>query len=878
MKSKLIIIVPIILLIITISFLISQHNKSKQKVVELFQSEQLTDSRQLSREIRSYLKDRTQEVNALLSLPSIQNRKMNDLVTDVQAFFASEKNNHVKAVSIIDENGKIVYSTNNKEIRRNFKEFNFFKWASKLENKGKEYLSTLLKNKGDSKENESGFHIFLIVPIYQNIGNKQNPIANNRFLGLVALKINLNEVVSELLPIVCPDSSNVHVFILDRNGSLLFHSTHPEMILNNIYKQDKNCFTCHKNFNYVDKILSSKEGNIDYNLRGGPNEIASYSSMKTMNVSWKIVISEPYGQITGFINYDLEMTLILIGMITFLFGLGSLLLIHNNRLKIIAEEESKQWKEKDELNKKLHESQEHYKTVVDNSPDAIIIHCEGKLVFASPSTLELLGASNYEEIMGKSIYEFVHPEDHELARKRLSEGLTNDNALPIVEIRYIKIDRSIINVEAVSKQTTFNGKPALQTIVHDVTARKRAELESQVLHEITEGVVTTSNLDELLVLIHNALKKVTYADNLFIALHDDKTGLFSFPYFVDKFDSAPLPAEIKKSCTAYVFKTGKPLLLTKQLFKQLIEQKEVESVGSDSPSWLGVPLQAPSRKIGVLVIQNYEHENFYSEGDVNLLSTIGNQIATIIERRRTEEEIMEQNKKLIKLNAEKDKFFSIIAHDLKSPFQGFLNLTEVMSENAEEFSMSELAAFSRSINITAKNFYKLLEDLLEWAQVQKGSIEFSPIEINLFKIVSQSINTIYQRADQKGIKIVNDIDVKQEIIADERMVGTIIRNLLSNAVKYTNPEGKIIINSEIHEKDFIQVSVKDNGMGITEGDLDRLFKIEEKISRKGTEKEEGTGLGLLLCKEFVELHGGKIWVESKEGIGSTFYFTLPLVK
>ena len=876
MKSKLIIIVSIILLIITIFFLITQHNKSKQKVVQLFQSEQLTDSRQLSREIRSYLKDRTQEVKALLSLPSVQNRKMNSLVTDVQGFFASEKNNHVKAVSIIDESGGIVYSTDSKEIRQNFKEYNFFKWASKIENKGNEYLSTLLKNKRDTIGSSSGFHIFLIVPIYHNGGNNQ--IGENKFIGIAALKIDLNEVITELLPIVCPDSSNVHVFILDKSGSLLFHSTHPEMILNNINKQDNNCFYCHKNFDYVDKILSSKEGNVDYNLKNGPDEIASYSSMNTMNVTWKIVISEPYGQITGFINYDLEMTLVLIITITFLFGFGSFLLIHNNRLKVIAEEESKQWKEKDELNKKLNESQEHYKTVVDNSPDAIIIHCEGKLVFASPSTLELLGASSYEDIIGKTIYEFVHPEDHELAKKRLSEGLNSDITLPTAEIRYIKIDGSVINVEAVSKQTTFNGKPALQTIVHDITARKRAELESQVLHEITEGVVTTSNLDELLVLIHNALKKVTYADNLFIALHDDKTGLFSFPYFVDKFDSAPLPTEIKKSCAAYVFNTAKPLLLNPQLFKRLIEQKEVESVGSNSPSWLGVPLQSPSRRIGVLVIQNYEHENVYSEGDVNFLSTIGNQIATIIERRRTEEEIKEQNKKLIKLNFEKDKFLSIIAHDLKSPFQGFLNMTELMSENANEFSIDELAGYSKSINTTARNFYRLLEDLLEWAQAQKGSMKFNRIEINLFKIVSQSIDTIYQRADQKKISIINEIEVEQKIFADERMTGTIIRNLLSNAIKFTNPGGKIIVKSEVKEKGYIQISVKDNGIGITEGDIDKLFKIEEKISRKGTEKEEGTGLGLLLCKEFVELHGGKIWVESKEGTGSTFYFTLPLGK
>lgn len=868
LKSKLIIIVPIILLIITIFFLISQHNKSKQKVVQLFQAEQLTDSRQLSREIKSYLKNRTQEVNSLTSLYSIQNHKMKDMPIDVQAFFASEKNNHVKSVSIFDETGKIIYSTDNEGIGRNFKEFDFFKWVSKNENKSNAYISTLLKNNGISKESTPGFHIYLAVPVYQN--------GKNKFLGIVALKINIHEVISELLPIVCPDSSNVHAFILSKNGELLFHNTHPKMLLKNIHKQDKNCFSCHNNFNYIDTILSSQQGNVNFELKDRPKEIASYSSMKIWNVSWKVVISEPYEQITGFINYDLEMTLVLIGIIILLFGFGSVILIHNNRLKIRAEEESKQWKEKDELNKKLHESQEHYKTVVDNSPDAIIIHCDGKLVFASHSSLELFGASGYEDLLGKSIYKFVHPDDHELARERLLEGLKSENALPIAEVRYIKIDGSVIYVEAVSKQTTFEGKPALQTIVHDVTARKRAELETKVLHEITEGVVTTSNLDDLLKLIHDSLKKVTYAENLFIALHNDKTGLFSFPYFIDKFDSAPPPSAMQKSCTSYVFRKNETMSINQELFQQLKQENEVELVGSNSPSWVGVPLKTPSRTIGVLVLQNYENENVYSEGDVNFLSTIGNQIATIIERRQIEEEIKEQNKKLIKLNAEKDKFFSIIAHDLKSPFQGFLNLTEIMSENAEEFSVAELAAHSKSINETARNFYKLLEDLLEWAQVQKGLIGYNPMEINLFNIVSQSISTNSQRADQKRISIIKEIGIEQKVFADEKMIGTIIRNLLSNAIKFTRPGGTIIVKSEIHEKDSIEISVKDNGVGITEDDINKLFKIEEKISRKGTELESGTGLGLLLCKEFVEIHGGKIWVESKEGIGSTFYFTLPL--
>ncbi|MBU1677532.1 MAG: PAS domain S-box protein, partial [Bacteroidetes bacterium] len=195
----------------------------------------------------------------------------------------------------------------------------------------------------------------------------------------------------------------------------------------------------------------------------------------------------------------------------------------------------------------------------------------------------------------------------------------------------------------------YFGKKVVIATARDITERIRAKLELQVMYEITHGVNTTSNLDELLKLIHTSLKKVIYAENCFVALHDQNTGLFSFPYFVDKFDPTPMPIAMRKSCTAYVFRTGKPLLLTQELFERLVEQNKVELVGTNSPSWLGVPLLTPSRTIGVLVFQHYEEENVYSEQDVEFLDSAGNQIAIAIERKRAEEAIQESQKNFMDL-------------------------------------------------------------------------------------------------------------------------------------------------------------------------------------------------------------------------------------
>ena len=244
--------------------------------------------------------------------------------------------------------------------------------------------------------------------------------------------------------------------------------------------------------------------------------------------------------------------------------------------------------------------------------------------------------------------------------------------------------------------------------------------------------------------------------------------------------------------------------------------------------------------------------------------------------KQAEEEIKNKNEELSKTNAEKDKFFSIIAHDLKSPFHGFLNLTELMADSTEKFSQEEFVENSKSLNESARNLYKLLENLLEWAQMQNGSMSFSPQEIDLQKIVSKSIKTVKDRAVQKGITIINKVPKMQEIYADEKMIDSVFRNLLSNAIKFTRKDGKIIVSTEASANEKIEVTVSDTGVGMSEENVKKLFKLEEKVSSKGTEGEPSTGLGLLLCKEFVEKHGGKIWVESEVGKGSSFRFTLSI--
>ncbi len=231
--------------------------------------------------------------------------------------------------------------------------------------------------------------------------------------------------------------------------------------------------------------------------------------------------------------------------------------------------------------------------------------------------------------------------------------------------------------------------------------------------------------------------------------------------------------------------------------------------------------------------------------------------------------------RLHQLNADKDRFISILGHDLKNPFNNILGFSEVLTNEIDSLNKDEINDIAKNIYKSAQITNKLLEDILTWARTQQGKIPFNPQILNLTDICKNVVDVLKPNADAKNITINYSAPDWTNIFSDIDMVKTVLRNLVSNAIKFTNNGGAININAE-ENPGFVTISVTDNGIGIAPGDLAKLFDISEVITTKGTAKETGTGLGLLLCKDFVEKHGGKIWLESEVGKGSDFKFTLPI--
>jgi len=265
----------------------------------------------------------------------------------------------------------------------------------------------------------------------------------------------------------------------------------------------------------------------------------------------------------------------------------------------------------------------------------------------------------------------------------------------------------------------------------------------------------------------------------------------------------------------------------------------------------------------------FSQENIY-------MGFIGSCI-NIQDQKDIEAKIINLNKELMETITNRDKFFSIISHDLRSPLGGVMGILDILNSSYESLDEGEKKEIISDATLVSKTTYTLLENLLEWSRIQTGTIYYQPENLQIHRL-AENISQLYaQNLKSKNIAFNNDTKPDHLIFADKSMTETILRNLVSNAIKFTNPGGLIRVSSSI-ENEVLIVEVKDSGVGIDNENIANLFMGDISVSTKGTAKESGTGLGLIICKEFVEKQNGKIWAESKKNEGSSFFFSVPIAK
>ncbi|MDQ1266149.1 MAG: hypothetical protein QG635_1301, partial [Bacteroidota bacterium] len=535
------------------------------------------------------------------------------------------------------------------------------------------------------------------------------------------------------------------------------------------------------------------------------------------------------------------------------------------------------FKQKEKL---LKDNESLYRLLADNIADVIWV-CDFNLnvKYFSPSIYNMFGYTP-EEAIDAGIAKLLTPKSLKIAEEYLKKHITqefhnNSSGSSREEIEIVCKNGKIIDVEVLASfQRNDEGKPiGIIGVARDITIRK--QIENNLEENRRKLYTLISNLPGMayrckndnnwtVEFISDGCKDITgYEPIDFIG-----NNKLSYASVIHIEDRQQVYDDVQKALNSRTY-----FRITYRIITRENIEKWVWEQGRGIYSSHGKVIAIEGFIIDVTKNRNYETELTNAIRDIKeskrIIEEDSNKILALNYK------LIESEKKLKELNNHKDKFFGIIAHDLRSPLCGFMGLSQMLAKDFLEINLYELQKMVNGMYHSARNLLNLLENLLEWSKIQQGLMEYHPIDFELKKEVDKAIAQFAINIKQKGIEIINKVEEKIFIFADINMFGSILRNLISNAIKFSGSEGLIIISAGIIDGKNIELNVIDNGVGMIKEIVDKLFKIGENITSLGTADEKGTGLGLILCKELVELNKGKIWVKSSPGKGSTFRFTMP---
>ncbi|MDP2721437.1 MAG: PAS domain-containing sensor histidine kinase [Bacteroidales bacterium] len=510
---------------------------------------------------------------------------------------------------------------------------------------------------------------------------------------------------------------------------------------------------------------------------------------------------------------------------------GSRGIVHNITFMINADQE-------------LREKEKRYYSLFENANDAIFTMNGEVFTNCNQMTVSMFGCNSKEDIIGHFPWEFspeVQPDgrnSNESAKEKIEAALHGNPQR--FYWKHCTKDQVPFDAEVSLNRVDTDHDVSLQAIVRDISEQKRVE---KTLNESEERF--RSLFDNVVIGMYR-----TTPDGQILMANKAIVNMLGYQSF-GELQNRNMEDE------------GFGPSYSRKQFKEIIE-KEGSILGNETV-WIKNNREPIHVRESAKVVRNEAGRVLYYEGTIEDIS----------DRKEVEIRLKESELRLQQLIATKDKFFSIIAHDLKSPFNSILGFSNILVEEAKTYDRESIEKFAHIIHQSSVRAMNLLTNLLDWSRTQTGRMNFNPEYFELVTLVNSTLQLLEESATQKSLTISTDLPSNLPIMADKEMIGTVLRNLISNAIKFTYPNGEIRIKA-VENQDELLVIISDTGIGMDNSSINKLFKIEESNSEKGTNNEKGTGLGLLLCHEFIQKHNGRIWVESEKGIGSTFYFSLPM--
>lgn len=430
---------------------------------------------------------------------------------------------------------------------------------------------------------------------------------------------------------------------------------------------------------------------------------------------------------------------------------------------------------------------------------------------------------------------------------------------------------------------------------HLLSEAKQRATELSTVNNISKALASQLNPAELIELVGNQMKDLFNANIVYLALLNQKTKIISFPY---QYGDEMTPMKLGEGLTSRIILNGEPLLINKDV-DELRAQLGVQRIGIAAASYLGVPIPVGDEIIGVLSVQSTEHENRFDENDLRLLSTIASSVGVALRNAKLFEEVKQAkleaeaaSKTAEKANEAKSAFLSTVSHELRTPLTSVLGFAKIIRKRLEEKvfpvidkddaktqkTMGQISENLQVVISEGERLTHLINDVLDLAKIEAGKMEWNLENVSMPEVIERALAATTSLFEQKNLKLIRQIENNvPEISGDRDKLIQVIINLISNSVKFTD-SGSITCRLYTY-KDEVVVSVSDTGIGIAPGDFGAVFEQFKQVGGDTlTDKPKGTGLGLPICKEIVEHHGGRIWLESEVGKGSTFSFALPILK
>jgi PAS domain S-box-containing protein len=813
-RNRILIILMAFLLLVVSLLTFHLYNEGIKEVISQFEKRQLSYTKHLSKQIQFYLEARARGLKALSSFASLQNGILKQLRLDIEAYARQIDKVYVQRISLHNQFGTVVYSSDQNTIGLNKIESKLFAWAQKSENKDKISLIPIFLG-------PQALTFILAIPLYQDATDFKHLKPNRKFVGVLAFTLDMKEFLLDQLSSVDPKSNLDQVWIMDKDGTLLFQRQHPEMVSRNIYQRKDRCYQCHGSLNYAEEILKRRQGTLEHQIRSHPKQIAAFAPMEFENVSWVVVVNTPYDEMTGFIKKSLRGHLFLLGIVVLAFGIGSTLIIRNERIKIKAEEEALRWQEKMaermQAEEALQLERNKLKGILDSMSDGVyIVNQHNEILYVNPVTEREFGP-----VKGRKCHQYLNDLPEVCSWCKSQEVFAGKTVQ--WEWHFFKTGKTydLIDTPILGPDGTL----CKLEIFRDISDRKRCE---EVLRQSEKRY-------RMLVETMSDGLGVQDENGVWIYVNDRLCEMLG--YSTEEMVGRP--------ATDFLCETDQIV------YQEQVARRRKREPESYELSWL----KRDQQKIFTLVSSKaIVDERGQYKGSFAV-------VTSITELKQAGEALKESEKQLRSLSSQlvtaQETERKRISRELHDELGQALMAMKLRFNFIEKNLLKDQTELRQECEYGIKDIDQVLED------VRRLSRDLNPSILEDFGLSAALRRLIDNFAKGHTIKVTLDmIDVDSLLPQDSHIaVYRIIQEALTNIGKHSQEKSvSIAVNKEGSTVSF---SVKDDGIG---------FDASEATIGNPEEK----GLGLEIMKGRARMIGGVLDIRSQEGKGTQITLSIPI--